>query len=189
MQQLRKQAQDSERMVEDLRKQVEELNRRLSGKGKTTAADQQRQSSTRKQGSAAIICWNYGERDHVRCNCPRKRKDHKDSWQAAAVSSTLMVEGSIEGQVTRMLVDTGSAVTLVREDVIRMVPLGKSLTMQVPAISVVAANREKLDIIGQCKLSIKVEVSAKDHPVLIAKNLNQKCLLGADFLIIVRLYR
>ena len=47
----------------------------------------------------------------------------------------------------------------------------------------VAANGEKLDIIGQCKLSIKVGVSAKDHPVLIAKNLNQECLLGADFLI------
>ena len=74
VQQLRKQAQDSERMVEDLRKQVEELNRRLSGKGKTTAADQQRQSSTRKQGSAVITCWNCGERGHVRRNCPRKRK-------------------------------------------------------------------------------------------------------------------
>ena len=147
VQQLRKQAQYSERMVEDLRKQVEELNRRLSGKGKTTAADQQRQSSTRKQGSAVITCWNCGERGHVRRNCPRKRKDHKDSWQAAAVSSTLMVEGSIEGRVTRMLVDTGSAVTLVREDVIRMVPSGKSLTMQVPANSVVAANGEKLDIL------------------------------------------
>ena len=65
VQQLRKQAQDSERMVEDLRKQVEELNRRLSGKGKTTAADQQRQSSTRKQGSAVITCWNCGERGHA----------------------------------------------------------------------------------------------------------------------------
>ena len=183
VQQLRKQAQDSERMVEDLRKQVEELNRRLSGKGKTTAADQQRQSFTRKQGSAVITCWNCGERGHVRRNCPRKRKDHKDSWQAAAVSSTLMVEGSIEGRVTRMLVDTGSAVMLVREDVISMVPSGKSLTTQVPANSVVAANGEKLDIIGQCNLSIKVGVSAKDHPVLIAKNLNQECLLGADFLI------
>ena len=72
----------------------------------------------------------------------------------------LMVEGSIEGRVTRMLVDTGSVVTLVREDVIRMVPSGKSLTMQVPANLVVATNGEKLDIIGQCKLSIKVGVSA-----------------------------
>ena len=51
-----------------------------------------------------------------------------------------MVEGSIEGRVTRMLVDTGSAVTLVREDVVRDVKFGNSLKLEVPANSVVAAN-------------------------------------------------
>ena len=42
----------------------------------------------------------------------------------------LMVEGSIEGRVTRMLVDTGSAVTLVREDVVRDVKFGNSLKLE-----------------------------------------------------------
>ena len=67
-----------------------------------------------------------------------------------------MVEGSIEGRVTRMLVDTGSAVTLVRENVLRNVELGNSRKLEVLPNSVVAANGEKLDISGQCTMSIKV---------------------------------
>ena len=63
VQQLRKQAQETDRMVEDLRRQIEELNGQLFGKGKTIMADQLHQSSAfpRKQGSAAITSWNYGE--------------------------------------------------------------------------------------------------------------------------------
>ena len=74
-----------------------------------------------------------------------------------------MVEGSIEGRVTRMLVDTGWAVTLVRKDVFRNIQSRNSLTnaIEVPANSVVAANGEKLDISGQCRLSIKVGVLSK----------------------------
>ena len=53
-----------------------------------------------------------------------------------------MVEGSIEGRVTRMLVDTGSAVTLVRENVLRNVKLGNSRKLEVLPNSVVAANGE-----------------------------------------------
>ena len=183
---MRKQAQDSERIVQDLEKQIQELNGRLSGNEKPTVADQPPQSSafSRKQGSAAITCWNCRERGHVRCNCPHKRNGRKKGpWQISAVSSTLMVEGSIEGRVTRMLVDTGSAVTLLREDAVRDVKFGNSLKLEVPANSVVAANGEKLDISGQCTMSIKVGALSYQHLVLVAENLNQECLRGVDFLI------
>eukprot|EP00731_Ephydatia_muelleri_P021893 Em0014g484a len=89
VQQLRKQAQDSERIVQDLRKQIQELNGRLSGKEKPTVADQPPQSSafSRQQGSAAITCWNCREQGHVRRNCPHKRNGHKKGpWQISAVS-------------------------------------------------------------------------------------------------------
>eukprot|EP00731_Ephydatia_muelleri_P004524 Em0002g700a len=55
-----------------------------------------------------------------------------------------------------MLADTGSAVTLVRENVLRNVKLGNSRKLEVLPNSVVAANGEKLDISGQCTMSIKV---------------------------------
>eukprot|EP00731_Ephydatia_muelleri_P033813 Em0038g32a len=105
VQQLRKQARDSERIVQDLRKQIQELNGRLSGKEKPTVADQPPQSSafSRQQGSAAITCWNCREQGHIRRNCPHKRSGRKKApWQISAVSqnagrctsnsSALMVE-------------------------------------------------------------------------------------------------
>ena len=182
VQQLRKQAQDSERIVQDLRKQIQELNGRLSGKEKPTVADQPPQSSafSRQQRSAAITCWNCREQGHVRRNCPHKRSGRKKApWQISAVSSTLMAEGS---RVTRMLVDTGSAVTLVREDV-RDVKFGNSLKLDVPANSVVAANGEKLDISGQCTMSIKVGALSQQHLVLVARNLleTRNAFLGRIF--------
>ncbi|KAL5502169.1 hypothetical protein EMCRGX_G008896, partial [Ephydatia muelleri] len=89
VQQLRKQARDSERIVQDLRKQIQELNGRLSGKEKPTVADQPPQSSafSRQQGSAAITCWNCREQGHIRRNCPHKRSGRKKApWQISAVS-------------------------------------------------------------------------------------------------------
>ena len=87
-----------------------------------------------------------------------------------------------------MLVDTGSAVPLVREDVFRDVTSGNSLTMEVPANSVVAANWETLDIIGQCTMSIKVRALSKEYLVLVARNLKQECLLEGGFYDKVGLY-
>lgn len=57
--QLRKQAQESERLVQNIRRQIEELNRRLLGKEKTTVADQTRPSPafSKRPGSSAT-CWN-----------------------------------------------------------------------------------------------------------------------------------
>ena len=46
------------------------------------------------------------EQGLVRRNCPHKRNGRKKG--PSAISSTLMVQGSIEGRVTRMLIDMGS---------------------------------------------------------------------------------
>ena len=42
------------------------------------------------------------------------------------------------------------------------------------------ANGGKLINTGQCTLQIAVGPLSKDHVVLVAKNLYQECLLGAD---------
>ena len=112
-------------------------------------------------------------------NCPSRKKSSVDS---AAVSSTLMIKGSIEGRVTDILVDTGSAVTLVREDVWVEAKSGGACQLEAPVHMVVAANGGKLNITGQCTVQIAVGPLSKDHVVLVAKNLHQECLLGADFL-------
>ena len=56
------------------------------------------------------------------------------------------------------------------------------MQLKSPVHTVVAANGGKLNITGQCTIKIAVGPLSKDHVVLVAKNLHQECLLGADFL-------
>ena len=58
---------------------------------------------------------------------------------------------------------------------------GGACQLEASVHMVVAANGEKLNITRQCTLQIAVGPLSKDHVVQVAKNLHQKCLLGADF--------
>ena len=118
----------------------------------------------------------------MRRDCPSKSSRKQDSVESAAVSSALMVRGIIGGRPTKMLVDSGSAVTLIREDVWEGINTGQAL--ETPVRIVVAANGEKLKLVGQCNFPVQVGGLSNDHPVLIVKSsgLTQECLLGADYL-------
>ena len=61
------------------------------------------------------------KRGHLRCNCPRRGRSRycqgcQPASESAAVGSMVMVTGLVAGCQT-MLVDTGPAVTIVRENV------------------------------------------------------------------------
>ena len=47
---------------------------------------------------------------------------------------------------------------------------------------VIAANGEQLNIRGRSNVSLQVGAVQAHHPVLVARNVTQECLLGADFL-------
>ena len=57
-----------------------------------------------------VAQWKCGMYGHLKKDCP-------GIFESAAVSSLLTVKGSIGGHEINMLVDTGSGVTLIREDV------------------------------------------------------------------------
>ena len=82
----------------------------------------------------------------------------------------------------KMLIDTGSAVTLQREDVWRRLQESNQHQLQLPIRSVVAANGDQLDLLGQSEVTLGIGGLAEKHLVLVAKRLMQECLLGADFL-------
>ena len=48
--------------------------------------------------------------------------------------------------------------------------------------SVVAANGEKLELVGQVEVSITIGGVTRRHMVLVTKHLTQECILGVDFL-------
>ncbi len=111
----------------------------------------------------------------------RRSEIHTPTVQSnVAAGTVVLVEGFIAARPTRMLVDTGSAVTIVWEDTWK-----EAMPTQVlePATCpVIAANGERLEVCGQCNVPFQVGDCQVSYPALVAKNVTQECLLGADFL-------
>ena len=124
------------------------------------------------------MCWYCGKRGHIKRNCAKL----KSSVETAAVGSCLSVDGRLGKLVVKILIDTGSAVTLVRDDVWKKVQQSPK-TIKAPVHSVVAANGEKLELVGQGEVSITIRGVTRRHMVLVTKHLTQECILGVDFLI------
>ena len=99
-----------------------------------------------------------------------------------APNSALVVVGKLGDRCTRMLIDTGSAVSLVREDVWKEATELPVDLLTPPVRPIVAANGGELDLLGQDELQLQVGDLQVQFPVLIARDLTQECLLGADFL-------
>ena len=108
-------------------------------------------------------------------------------WQgvvenAATNNSTLMVNGRVKRRPARMLIDSGSAVSILCQDIWRtcITAAGCELDSAVP--SVVAANGGALNILGRTEIAIEVTGLKVNFPFLVAEKLTQECVLGADFL-------
>lgn len=139
-----------------------------------------------QRGQQGPVCWTCHQRGHVRRNCPQQQQIQLPAPQPkhrglgnSAVESTLAVQGLVGSRVTCMLVDTGSAVTILREDVWKGAGSPPIETLQRP---VVAANGEELRLLGQTRVTITLGEFNIVHQVLVARELTQGCLLGADFL-------
>ena len=98
------------------------------------------------------------------------------------MDSAVAVDGQVEGRRTRLLVDTGSAVTILREDVWQEAVSGLQRRLETATQPVVAANGEELQLVGQSPVSLQVGGLRVSHTVLVARGVTQECLLGADFL-------
>ena len=91
---------------------------------------------------------------------------------------TMVVKRAVNNVTTDMLVDTGSVITLLRQDVWSQAASPK---LEDPERRVITANGEDLHILGQA-VCISVGSVTVNYPVLVTSNLTQPCLLGADFL-------
>ncbi|KAL5503656.1 hypothetical protein EMCRGX_G010639 [Ephydatia muelleri] len=92
------------------------------------------------------------------------------------------IRGLIEHCSVSMLVDTGSAVTIIRADIWEKVSKCTVSTLARTTQAVVAANGKGLQLDGQVVLNIHVGGLHVDQLFLVARDLTQECLLGADFL-------
>ena len=95
---------------------------------------------------------------------------------------TVSINGSINGHPVSMLVDTGSAVTILHANAWKLINSSNSTSLREPERPVIAANGENLALLGEVTVSVQIGKTCVQHSVLVADNLTQECLLSADFL-------
>ena len=95
-------------------------------------------------------CWECGKPGHVRRNCPQRGGDQttrdrgdKSVLFTSAVACTLTLKGAVEGHPTVMLVDTGSSVTILHENIWKKAVKGKKELKQATC-PVMAVNGESV---------------------------------------------
>ena len=132
-------------------------------------------------------CWECGKPGHVRRNCPQRRRDQttrdrgdRSVHFTSAVACTLTLQGAVEGHPTVMLVDTGSSVTILHENIWKKAVKGKELKQA--TCRVMAVNGESLPLCGQAEVTLQVGSYSGVHKVLVVRDMTQQCLLGTDFL-------
>ena len=189
---------DKERSeVETLRREVQRLSDELKGVQRGAG------DKSEERGKTGPACWNCKSRGHVRKDCPKNAHGRRQlkCWGCGefghlqrdclkrrgvvqAVSSSMMIQGEVAGRVTRMLIDTGSGVTLIREDVWRDVLKSGGYGYHLKDLNhpVVAANGQQLNLLGQVELPLHIGSIHTNFPFLVASQLTQECLVGADFL-------
>ena len=96
-------------------------------------------------------------------------------------SATITVQGFLFDIPVRMLVDTGSAVTIICESVWKKTDRETTIE-EAPTSPIVTANGNPLSLLGKSQAMLTLGDVITNYPVLIAKDLTQECILGADFL-------
>ena len=97
-----------------------------------------------------------------------------------APQGAIYVTGAVNSVATAILVDTGSAVTILHKDLWE-----QSARSALEAISspVTVANGQPLHILGLGTVRICIADVEFVHQAMIADDVSQSCLLGADFLV------
>ena len=144
---------------------------------KLTKTGQSSRSIAGRRGSRGR-CWNCGRYGHFQRDCRTEKQSNVQSVSCHKMG-TMVVKGAVNNIPTDMLVDTGSAITLLRQDVWSQAASPK---LEDPERRVITANGEDLHILGQANVCISVGSVTVNYPVLVTSNLTQPCLLGADFL-------
>ena len=169
--------------VEELALQVQQLSQEIR---KLSSREVGEKRSAPKR---VPVCWNCKQKGHIRRNCPQRKERSVSPKEigkgrsvkyTSAVACTLILQGMVGGRPTRMLVDTGSSVTLVHEKVWNDISQDRKLLT--PQCPVMAVNGDSLSLCGQIDLDLMVGKHVRTHTVLVVREMTQECLLGTDFL-------
>ncbi|OUC47831.1 retroviral aspartyl protease [Trichinella nativa] len=161
---------------QDIEKLVNEFRRML------TRSVQLKQPRTRTENPpqrlAEAVCWNCGSSSHYRRSCPfsETRRERR-----SPTTTGEQLSGKVNGRSLKLLVDTGAAISLIREAELNMasnVRISKYGSRQI-----VAANGERVETVGTAEVDINIgDKLLNRHLMIVARSLSHPCLLGIDFL-------
>ena len=83
---------------------------------------------------------------------------------------------------TRFLLDSGAAVSVVRQDVLSHC-WREHIQELTGAPATVAADGRPLEVCGKVMIPVSVGQFKTDHEFIVVEHLSVECLLGADFLV------
>ena len=109
-------------------------------------------------------------------------KLHPRRIVSTATQQAVFTDGKVDGVPASILVDTGSAVTIIHRRLWERGGGDSRKLHQVSGGPVVVANGEPLHILGQTQSKIHLAGIEFSHNVLVTGDVSQDCLLGADFL-------
>ncbi|KRZ65622.1 Retrovirus-related Pol polyprotein from transposon 17.6, partial [Trichinella papuae] len=95
--------------------------------------------------------------------------------------SSIFVQANVAGTDSQLLLDTGAAVTLIREDLFNS--LSPKPELRPVYVRLLSASGDPLDVLGTCRLPIRFVAQSFAHTLFVARNLAFPGLLGADFLL------
>ncbi|KRY09445.1 GILT-like protein F37H8.5, partial [Trichinella patagoniensis] len=183
----------------DCRQNIEKLVnefRRMLTRSLQLKQPRTRTANPPSQRLAEAVCWKCGSSSHYRRSCPfsktrRERRspsttgEHKPTQKTSILSLNkkwaVKLSGEVNGRSLKLLVDTGAAISLIREAELNMasnVRISKYGSRQI-----VAANGERVETVGTAEVDINIgDKLLKRHLMIVARSLSHPCLLDIDFL-------
>eukprot|EP00731_Ephydatia_muelleri_P012807 Em0007g117a len=122
------------------------------------------------------VCWRFGKEGHLKRDCQQRKVADRPTGQGRGLKSfavtgkgtpAVTVEGKVDGYPVQMLVDTGSMVTLLREDFWREITSISGKELKQPVRSEVVANDEVCTVNSSHEAPIchnrETEVGHRNH--------------------------
>ncbi len=181
------QANTASQQIDYLTQQVKSLSQQLH-KLELDRGTSQSGTNRYNRSSQPRRCWMCGQIGHIQRNCPQSRYRNSSNTATpvthAGTCFSVITTGCVECRPTKMLVDTGSAVTIVNENILKKSTGTYPELISSSSCPIIVANGEELTVRG--KFNVKLEIGGiNEHfPVdlYVSPAITTECLLGADFL-------
>ena len=174
---LRKDFDPTTAKLEEMTKELQRISKELAQlkTGRTTNVKSRQQQ---QRPEAGPICWNCNRHGHIQRDCPQPRRGGRGrsvrrrtleyrSTTATNRSTMLVINGYIGNHRTHMLIDTGSDVSILREDIWKAICNDIGHLHDVPDTPVMVANGDELHVLGQTKIDLQVGGVRADFTCLV----------------------